>query len=574
MDSTVEVVGSGRTSGALAKPSRDATPLRSGLATDRFTATEGREGEGAPPDEPATSAVAVESRRGSSGAVESRRGSSGANETQELVRASTRFEIRIRPRDDDGRDIPENLELLRALDEASEMVATARNVGMRACERRDADWLDGYLAERGEMPKKPEWPQPTAEAKAFATQTYHIMRQACARLNTGVVATLSKDVWSKWTGARYDVLIRQVEARPHCKPTHPIPIPSSNVKRLTRHEDGSVTASFRLYSTVVDGAGDVTIRLVPRDSRQRAELDAIASGAWKLGQVILSRHAEKRGRWFVRIAYTKRLPPSGDAGVVCARRGMRCLLVAAASDGDVRSIDGGTDIVEFKRRMHARRRSFGERGRGAGAVGHGVRRSIAPLIKLSNAEGRYSRTRCQQAAKRLVDYALVHKANRVVLEDFSTPRREDDWWIVKQWPWFMLKAACKSACEGVGLRFDEVFVAGKLRRCPSCKHEHIEKPVDSFGTWECAACGMKRSSDQVTALNMLVDVGAEEGVSRAEGARGLALRGIASAKATSEPPVALDVGKVAGRKEKAKADPPKVGSGGTKGRSARKPGRK
>jgi ribosomal protein L37AE/L43A len=453
--------------------------------------------------------------------------SSSVDLKKKVARATTRFEFRLRPKHEDGTPHVENLALLAALDECSRMVATGRNVAMRALERTDAEALDAFLSNSGGvMPrgKELDWPSYGSNRADSPVYSYRAIRSVCPRLNTSVAAWLGKDVSSKWGANRWEVLIAQTKARPHCKPTHPIPIPSAVVR--IRKTDTGAALTFRLYSTDAEGETSITVPLVARDARQREELDALVSGEWKLGQVVLSRHHEKRGRWFARLSYTKLVEAKTGAIRVAARRGMRSLLVAACTDGDVREIDGGADIVEFKRRMDARRRSFGHRERGPAAVGHGVRRALNPLIALTDKEARYSKDRCKRAASLLVKYALSRGASEVYFEDFSTPKREGDYWLLARWPWFMLAESCKTALEAVGIKVATVSVVGNRKNCPVCKHVHEERPENSFGTWTCAACGMKRSAEQVQVLNMLDD---NEATTRAETARANAmstLRGV------------------------------------------------
>jgi len=448
-----------------------------------------------------------------------------------LVRASTRFEVRIRPRDDDGNELSENIALLRSLDEVARMVATARNVTMRSLERADAAVLDAFVEEHHRLPARADeikWPSSDALASASPIYTYRTIRAACPQLDTACAAWLSKDVHSKWREKRWLTLIAQTEARPHCKPTHPIPIPAAAV-RLGRREDGSMQITFRLFSTEVEGARRIMITLVPRDARQRMEIDSIASGEWKLGQVVLSRHHEKRGRWFVRLTHTRLVAPVAHAGVVAVRRGMRAFLVGAASDGDVRTLDDGADLLEHKRRFDARRREIGRRLAGDAANGHGTRRRTAALIDLTTTEKDYSTTRCARSAAAVVEYAKKCAASRVVLEDLTIPKSSDAWWLVKRWPWFMLKTAITNACEAAGLAVEERRVSNRRTRCPECTHEHLAPPVDTRGTWQCVNCAMTRSADQVDALNMLRDAGAADGVAQAAGNRRVAVRALAAA---------------------------------------------
>jgi hypothetical protein len=462
-------------------------------------------------------------------------------EGMHLVRASTRFEIRLKPRHDDDTPHTQNLETLRALDEASQLVARARNRVARWLYRRDSEWLDALPTP---WPKKIEWaPAPigpkrdgSTGALALTTLAYRYANASSdvARLSSDIVAWASKDVVSKWAAKRYDVLVRQSEGLLHYKPHQPVAIPHKAVK-FTLREDGSADIAFRVLSTKVEGVKAITVHIVPRDSWQREELRALASGEWKLGQFVISRHHEKRGRWFIRFSYTKLMPWTPGKEVVAVRRGMKSFIVTASTSGDVRSLVDGGDILAFKRQMLARRRSIGRRARawqtGSGATGHGVKRRVGALISLSDKEQRWVKERCKQIAAAVVHWAGEQKASEVIIEDFSIPWKEDAWREVKSWPWFATKDAIKTAVENAGLHFRELSVVSNRRRCPMCKFVHDVEPTDSYGRWQCVSCGVTRSVESIVVLNMLGDVGRPEAIERAEKKRRGAMKAVSDASA-------------------------------------------
>jgi len=476
----------------------------------------------------------------------------------DLVRASTRFEIRLSPKHEDGTPHTLNLETLHALDEASQLVARCRNRVARWLYGQDSDWL---YAQPLPWPKKIAWsPAPVGPRRdgttgpiALTTLAYRqaISSQDVARLSSDVVAWASKDVVSKWTEKRWDILVRQTEALLHYKPHQPIAIPHKAVKFALR-EDGSADVAFRVLSLKAEDAKPIHVHIVPRDAWQREELRALAAGDWKLGQLVVSRHHEKRGRWFLRFSYTKRVPRAEGNGVIAIRRGMRSFIVTASTTGDVRALVDGGDILAFKRQMLGRRRSIGRRARawqaGQGATGHGTRRRVGALISLSGKEQAWVKERCKQIAAAVVHWAKEQKASEVVIEDFTIPWKEDAWREVKSWPWYLTKESVKTAVENAGLKFRELSVASNRKRCPVCKHEHQVEPVDSYGRWECESCGVKRSVESIVVLNMLADAGRPEAVERAEDKRQAVAKIVARATVSQKPLEPL-----AGKNEKSRA---------------------
>lgn len=481
-----------------------------------------------------------------------------------IVRASTRFEIRIRP---EG----EGLELLKALDAISSDIARARNAAMRANFVADGAWLDAHPEvleawRRGD--KKLEWwgdraKRRHAEKNPNGVYSYPRMRAASPNVDPVIIAALQNLDDATWIGDRFDVLVRMSRAPRHYKSHQPIPVPHARVK-LTVEPNGAATVDLKLQA---GDAPHIKIRVVARDAWQRDELKNLCDQSWRLGQVVISRHPKKRGRWFLRFAYTRLVERAEGTQTVVVRRGMRSFLVAASSSGSCRPLYDGGDILNFKRQMDARRRSLGAHTKagtmGSGGTGHGTGRRILALKDLSDKEARFCKSVTQRAAAALVAFARAEGACEVVFEDFAAPKGENVFWLVARWPWYQLNEACQSACEAAGIPARAVIVKVDRKVCPSCEHTHQEAPVSidrGDRVWECMRCGMKRSPDQVDALDMLRTVVGGEAVSRTEARRKAATRSLASGPVAEKPPSALEAGKDVKPKEKTKRGR-KVGSG-------------
>jgi len=485
--SDIEVGAAGRTGSVLATRSRDGDALH------------------------ASQNAAISRGKGEGAALDAAPTSDADTAPIKIVRASTRFEIRIRP-DSSG------ISLLKALDSVTSDVARARNAAVRANMLADGAWLDAHpeiIARWKAGEKKLEWwgerrTRRNAALNPNGVYSYPVMRAAAPEVDCNVIASLQNSDDAEWIGSRFDVLVRSTRAPRFYKPNQPIRVPHRAVKLVLR-EDGSADLSLRLQAASVDGAPRYSFHLVGRDAWQREELQSCADGTWKLGDVVLSRHPTKRGRWFARLCYTRLVERAekGEATVV-VRRGVRSFLVAAASTGECRVIYDGGDLVAFNKQMMARRRGLGENTKrgtmGRGATGHGTKRRVGALIDLSDKEARYKREACKRAAHALVLFAQSVGAREVVYEDFAAPKEEGVYWLLKRWPWHELSLACQSACEAAGLATRAVMVRTDRRTCPKCGHVHVEAPVAirlGDRVWECLACGMRRPPDQVDALDML-----------------------------------------------------------------------
>lgn len=286
-----------------------------------------------------------------------------------------------------------------------------------------------------------------------------------------------------------------------------------------------------LYGKSHGKAAWVRFAISADGGRVHAQLREMLDGSngSKVGNLNLKWDRSKKC-WYALMVYSYERPAqtSDPSRIMAVRRGMSSMLTYACDDR-VRCLDG-SDVLAFKRKLDARRRDIGKHMRrgelGRAARGHGERRRYQSITRLDGLERNFVRTKCQQLAAEVVKEAGRRGVGSMVIEEFGTPvdaTADATYWLVKRWPWAELKAAITWACAKAGLDLYEVPTVALKRRCPGCQHELARDPGDVF---TCPACDLKRSTEQVVAINMLAEVGDIESVRKLERTRKKALKTI------------------------------------------------
>lgn len=442
-----------------------------------------------------------------------------------VTRNTTRFEIDLRAMSDrlnakreKGQKRvmgPEEKELRGALENVARLATTARNVAMRANERRDAEALDRYLLEHGAMPRKMAGifapvRKSGVDTGGHEVYSYPLMRRACPELSTNMVATLQKDVDGKWVQERYDVLVRQTRSRPHFKMGQPFPIPAASLNLKAAGD--SLLLSMAFYSQSHEGTRRFTVPMRPRDDHQTNILARIASGEWKHGQAVFEQDRLRPWKWYVRLAY-KRLIPKARQGIAAGiNRGCRAMIAAWTETGEAWIYDG-QDIEAYLKQMQARRRRFQNASKASGRHGHGRARMLRPTEALEGKAQRYRQTRCQVIARRLARWLFERHVNIVYIEDFGgirdgLPENLEGgkyvWDRIQEWPYSQLQMRLVACLEELGIEATSVSASYISQTCPACGHTAEANRDWKFWRFKCTApgCKYRRHLDVAAAQNV------------------------------------------------------------------------
>ncbi|HEX9136080.1 MAG TPA: transposase [Nitrospirota bacterium] len=433
----------------------------------------------------------------------------------ELVRATTRFLIDLRALSDSANKkrspgdkrimVPEEKRVRDVLFEVARLTTTARNVGMRGIYRADSESLDRYLAEHGQMPKKSaDW--------VTKLYSYKVMRLACPTLSSNIVATLQRDVDRKWSQERYDVLVAQNASPPHYRFGQPFPVPAAGVKFAWDVERGRAVCSFAVFSGDYEGDDKrLSLPIEAKDAHQKTLLQKLASGEWKSGQIMLERDRIRPGKWYLRVAYKRRVPKRTEGISAAVNRGISFFLACVTAKGESWLYDA-TDIEAYLKQIQRRRQQYQRASKASGRDGRGRTRILRPIEPLFQKGENWRKTKCQVVARRLARWLAERNVCRLYIEDFSGIRDGEPekleggeyvWKRIQEWPYYQLQMRLEACLQEYGI---ETIVVGPhyiSQRCPSCGHTAKENIERRYWKLKCVKCGWRRHLDVAAAMNVM-----------------------------------------------------------------------
>jgi hypothetical protein len=289
-----------------------------------------------------------------------------------------------------------------------------------------------------------------------------------------------------------------------------IPIRASEI---TLRQDGD---GARLSMTVLGGRGRSHQCIVAaKGGSARTTLQRIVSGAYEYGGGKLIWDERKR-RWRLSLAYTMPRPkPDEEAtGTLVVRRSVEDLLFVMSETGVVpsRVTRGiGHQIIHLRKMYLARRRKIRTEieAQGRGSRGHGTRRFLRRLERLSDGEKLAVDTRLGQLASAIRRAAKAERVKRVLVEDVSLPWEptggdRDFVKMLKRMPWAKVIDKLRVELEEHGIRMEKVAQAHRVTECPACS---AKTKLD--GRYLDCACGLYCTLPMVAGWHMLVAAGVD-----------------------------------------------------------------
>lgn len=411
--------------------------------------------------------------------------------------------------------------------EVQEECTRAINAVVRLLWRVDATTVDRCRIADGRAPKGKEWkvdpkvveqallevaPGLTGmgalreKAKRGIVYSYPLVRAVAPAIASGIAANIARKADQRWQTDRYDVLVRQVKRPPHFTRTLPIPVRRQEL-RVTRDEAGSgYVVSFNLRpGRAADGKAQYFIPVRPRDAYQRELLAGLASGNLRTGELQLVEDKRRPGRWYMRIAFTRKVDRRVAAAPVAVgiNRGIKAFVAACSTTG-AEWIYDGQDIVAYLQQIKQRRVEYQRQVRASGRVGHGRQRTLRPIQPLQEKGERWRATRCQTIARRLANWCRDQGATIVYIEDFEGIRNgvpEDlgggyyAWKLIQEWPYYQLMTRLSSCLEEYGIETRIVPAHWISQRCAKCGH--IDEASRDIQRWlfTCTKCGHRKHLD-------------------------------------------------------------------------------
>lgn len=395
------------------------------------------------------------------------------------------------------------------LRQARARVALAANAAVHLMWKEETAQLIRVAKELGRLPQKSkELPRP----KFY---TYPEVRKVVPELHSNLVASLTRNVERKWNKERWDVLVRQNRSPAHYKATGAIPVPVSGVRlEPVLSAEGEATGQYKLSFSLEAGrrrglGAQFQLPIRARDAYQRRLLSELLSGAVKMGELKIDEDPRRKGRWYARIAYTRKQDRLTTPIHAAVNLGIVCALAAVTADGEAWLYDG-KDIVAFLKQIQRRRQAYQRDRKASNRWGHGRTRALRPIEHLQDKALRWRQTKNQTIARRFALWCQARGVSHVYFGDFTGIRDQSPdklgkpiWERIQEWPYFDLQSRCVACLEELGITSSVDSAAGVTRTCSACGHEDVGSVRLAERKFVCTKCGHKEHLDLNAGRNQL-----------------------------------------------------------------------
>lgn len=284
------------------------------------------------------------------------------------------------------------------------------------------------------------------------------------------------------------------------------PIRAKQIKELERVNKKKYNAKLSLLSR--KGAKERGVKtqvpVVLRTGPGASDiLDRIIEGEYKLCD---SRIGKVKNKFYLLVTYKfeKEVEERDKTRIMGVDLGIANFAYTAFSfDNWLRYNIEGNEILEFKRRVEARRKSMQRQSKyaGKGRRGRGRKTLLKPIEKLRGKVNNFKRTTNHKYSKYIVDLADKHNCGVIQMEDLSGIKNND-------WTYYEFQNYVEYKAKERGIEVRKVNPLYTSQRCSCCGYIAKNNRPNSKdkripqNKFECVICGYKTHADFNAAKNI------------------------------------------------------------------------
>lgn len=265
-----------------------------------------------------------------------------------------------------------------------------------------------------------------------------------------------------------------------------------------------------------DGSCRIKFRLLIKDNSTRTIVERCYDNVYSISGSKIN-YDKKKKMWFLNLAYqfeNKQATSLDRKKILGVDVGVKKALVASVfGDYDRLAIEGN-EIHHIRAEVETRKISLLRQGKfcGEGRIGHGYKKRVEPLDKISDKISRSRDTINHKYSKALIDYALKKGCGTIQMEELSGISERDS--FLKNWSYFDLQQKIKYKAEEQGMEVVFINPQYTSQRCSKCGYIDSEnrKTQENF---LCVKCGYKANADYNASQNIAIN-GIEEIIKSAQ----------------------------------------------------------
>ncbi len=270
--------------------------------------------------------------------------------------------------------------------------------------------------------------------------------------------------------------------------------------------------SFRFEISLLNKSGKKKYNIglfdfdaIVKDNSTRTILERCYDKIYKISASKLIWNKKKK-QWFLNLSYSfERDAEKSEVDtdkILGVNLGVIYPVCASVHGEKNRLIVDGSEIIEFRRRIEARRDSLKKQAAvcGDGRIGHGYNTRMKPVLKISDKISRFRDTYNHKVSRKVVDYAVKSNCGTIQLENLKGIT-DDAEPFLKNWSYFDLQNKIEYKAKENGIKIVYIEPAYTSQRCSKCGYINAANhPTREL--FICGECGFRTLHDYNASQNI------------------------------------------------------------------------
>ena len=309
------------------------------------------------------------------------------------------------------------------------------------------------------------------------------------------------EVESKWCQHKSKIF-KGEEEMINFKKGFPINLSSKQIK-IIKNDDNTYIFRLSLLSRAYKSElelkkSQIDFLVIAHDNTQKVILERILNNDYKIGVSKIFKIKKGKTKWFINLTYSFEqdnqinLDKNNIMGIdlgVCNPAYM------AFNNSHNRYHIGGSEVIEFRRRVERRRNELLKQGKycGEGRIGHGRTTRIKPIEKSRGRVENFKNTTNHKYSKYIIDTALKNNCGTIQMEDLTgIAGGERKATFLGMWSYYDLQTKIEYKAKELGIEIKKIKPKHTSARCNKCGHIHRSEDKDIWrpkqDTFKCMNC--------------------------------------------------------------------------------------
>lgn len=254
----------------------------------------------------------------------------------------------------------------------------------------------------------------------------------------------------------------------------------------------------------------ITFIIKADDKSQKAIIDRIIDGEYKIGTSQIEYDRKKPSKKFFSIAYTfdaedkNKLNPDRIMGIDV---GINTPAYLAISDMPFykREVGSRKEVDDYRKRVENEKKRLQRMASwvGEGNSGRGRRKRLTQFEQIGNKIRNFKKLKNHCWSKYIVEQAVRNKCGVIQMEDLEGISKEDT--FLKDWTFFELQEFIKYKAQEKGIKVVKVNPRFTSQRCSKCgfiASTNRNPDGDNVKKFKCQSCGYETDADFNAARNL------------------------------------------------------------------------